>query len=184
MDHLISYKRIYSSRRTLNGTYNCQTRLILNIFAACLLMIYLPSYQILYPHNQGAVEQKIVSKDFPGKWSDKCLIVSISLLQILIFFSICSWKLRCLSKATPKCFCDSQSWTRHSLSLKEDRDGYRFWDLQCYIHVSDCIRNNITRSLNIFGINKMNVSYCILSKISALLSKSHFQSKTYLFNFT
>ena len=67
MDHLISYKRIYSSRRTLNGTYNCQARLILNIFAACLLMIYLPSYQILYHYNQGAVEQKIVSKDFPGK---------------------------------------------------------------------------------------------------------------------
>ena len=49
-------------------------------------MIYLPSYQILYHHNQGAVEQKIVSKDFPGKWSDKCLIVSTSLLQVLIFF--------------------------------------------------------------------------------------------------
>ena len=43
------------------------------------------------------------------------------------------------------------------------------------------IRNNITRSLVIFGINKIDVSYCLSSIISALLSKSHFQSKTYSF---
>ena len=41
------------------------------------------------------------------------------------------------------------------------------------------IRNNITRSLNIFGINRIDVSYCLLSNISALLSKSHFQSEPY-----
>ena len=39
---------------------------------------------------------------------------------------------------------------------------------------NNLIRNNITRSLNIFGINKIYVSYCLLSNISALLSKSHF----------
>ena len=43
------------------------------------------------------------------------------------------------------------------------------------------IRNNITRSLIIFGIKKIDVSYCLLFNISALLSKSHFQTKTYSF---
>ena len=38
------------------------------------------------------------------------------------------------------------------------------------------IGNNITRSLNIFGINKIDDSYCLLSNILALLSKSYFQS--------
>ena len=43
------------------------------------------------------------------------------------------------------------------------------------------IRNNITRSLIILRINKIDVSYCLSCNISALLSKSHFQSKTYSF---
>ena len=43
------------------------------------------------------------------------------------------------------------------------------------------IQNNINRSLNILRINKIDISYCLLSNISALLSKSHFQSKTYLY---
>ena len=42
------------------------------------------------------------------------------------------------------------------------------------------IKNNITRSLNIFGINKTDFSYCLLSNILALLSKNHFQSKTFI----
>ena len=33
------------------------------------------------------------------------------------------------------------------------------------------MKNNITRSLNISGINKIDHSYCLLSNISALLSK-------------
>ena len=41
--------------------------------------------------------------------------------------------------------------------------------------------NNINRSLNIFRINKIDVGYYLLSNISALLSKNHFQSKSYLF---
>ena len=41
------------------------------------------------------------------------------------------------------------------------------------------IRNNITRSLIMLGINKIDVSYCLLFNIFALLSKSHFQTKTY-----
>ena len=41
--------------------------------------------------------------------------------------------------------------------------------------------NNINRSLNILRINKRDVGYCLLSNISALLSKNHFQFKTYLF---
>ena len=35
----------------------------------------------------------------------------------------------------------------------------------------------MTRSLIIFGINKIDVSFCLSSNISALLSKRHFQSK-------
>ena len=42
------------------------------------------------------------------------------------------------------------------------------------------IGNNITIGLNILGINKIDVSYCLLSNISVLLSKSLWQSKTYL----
>ena len=42
------------------------------------------------------------------------------------------------------------------------------------------IRNNITRSLNILGRNKIDVSYCLLSNISALLSKSHFNTAKHL----
>ena len=38
------------------------------------------------------------------------------------------------------------------------------------------IRNNITRSLIIFGIDKINVSYYLSSNILALLSKSHCRS--------
>ena len=41
--------------------------------------------------------------------------------------------------------------------------------------------NNINRSLNILRINKIDVGYYLLSKISALLSKNHFQFKNYLF---
>ena len=44
---------------------------------------------------------------------------------------------------------------------------------------NNLIRNNITRSLNILILNKIDVSYCLLSNISALLSENHFQSKTY-----
>ena len=40
------------------------------------------------------------------------------------------------------------------------------------------ITNNIPRSLIIFGIDKIDLSYCLSSNILALLSKSHFQSKT------
>ena len=35
---------------------------------------------------------------------ERSLIVPIILLQNLIFLSICSWKLRCFSKITSKCF--------------------------------------------------------------------------------
>lgn len=41
------------------------------------------------------------------------------------------------------------------------------------------IINNITRSLIIFGINKTDVSYRLLSNISALPSKSHWQSENF-----
>ena len=50
-----------------------------------------------------------------------------------------------------------------------------------YSLASNYIRNNVIRSLNIFGINKIDVSYCLLSNVSALLFKSHFQSETYSF---
>ena len=43
------------------------------------------------------------------------------------------------------------------------------------------LMNNITRSLNILGLNKINVSYCLLSSSLALLSISHFQRKIYLY---
>ena len=46
---------------------------------------------------------------------------------------------------------------------------------------NEILSNIINRSLIIFGINKIDVSYCLSSNISALLSKSHFQSKTYSF---
>ena len=50
-----------------------------------------------------------------------------------------------------------------------------------YSLANNFIRNNVTRSLNIFGIKKIDVSYCLLSNVSALLSKSYFQSETYSF---
>ena len=61
------------------------------------------------------------------------------------------------------------------LAYKENKS------LKISFRANNFIRNNITKSLIIFGINKIDVSYCLLSNISALLSKSHFQSKTYLF---
>ena len=61
------------------------------------------------------------------------------------------------------------------LAYKENKSlKISFW-------ANNFIRNNITKSLIIFGINKIDVSYCLSSNISALLSKSHFQSKTYSF---
>lgn len=39
------------------------------------------------------------------------------------------------------------------------------------------IRNNITSYLNTLGINKTDISYFLLSIISAFLCKRHFQSK-------
>ena len=59
----------------------------------------------------------IISKYFLGRWTDKCLIVPISLLQILIFFLEMFMEMRCLSKITPKCFCNLHSWTGLSFSL-------------------------------------------------------------------
>ena len=44
--------------------------------------------------------------------------------------------------------------------------------------------NNITRSLNILGMNKLDIGYCILSNIQTLLSTSHFQIKTCSFKCT
>ena len=52
--------------------------------------------------------------------------------------------------------------------------------LKMSLRPNNFIRNNIARNLNIFGINKIDVIYCLLSNILALISKSHFQSKTYL----
>ena len=48
--------------------------------------------------------------------------------------------------------------------------------LKISFQANKLIRNNITRSLIIFGINKTDVSYRLLSNISALPSKSHWQS--------
>ena len=61
------------------------------------------------------------------------------------------------------------------LAYKENKS------LKISFRANNFIRNNITKSLIIFGINKIDVSYCLSSNISALLSKSHFQSKTYSF---
>ena len=41
--------------------------------------------------------------------------------------------------------------------------------------------NNINRSLNILRINKIDVGYCLLSNISALLSKTIFSLKLIYF---
>ena len=51
--------------------------------------------------------------------------------------------------------------------------------LKISFQANKLIRNNITRSLIIFGINKTEVSYRLLSNISALPSKSHWQSKNF-----
>ena len=48
---------------------------------------------------------------------------------------------------------------RRSLQIAQEKKKILFW-------------NNITRSLNSFGINKTDVSYCLLSNTSALLSKT------------
>ena len=51
------------------------------------------------------------------------------------------------------------------LAYKENKSlKISFW-------ANNFIRNNITKSLIIFGINKIDVSYCLLPNISALLSK-------------
>ena len=39
-----------------------------------------------------------------------------------------------------------------------------------FVTSNDSIRNNITRDLNIIEINKVNVSYCLLSNILDLHS--------------
>ena len=51
--------------------------------------------------------------------------------------------------------------------------------LKISFQANKLIRNNITRSLIIFGINKTDVSYRLLSNISALPSKSHWQSENF-----
>ena len=60
----------------------------------------------------------------------------------------------------------------------ENSTSSRSSSLKISFQVNNFIRNNITRSLIIFGINKIEVSSCLSSNISALLSKSCFQSKT------
>ena len=61
------------------------------------------------------------------------------------------------------------------LAYKENKS------LKISFRANNFIRNNITKSLIIFGINKIDVSYCLSSNISTLLSENHFQSKTYSF---
>ena len=51
--------------------------------------------------------------------------------------------------------------------------------LKISFRANNFIRNDITRSLNIFGINKIDVSYCLLPNTSALIPKGHFQSMAF-----
>ena len=61
-------------------------------------MTHVQGYHILYHHKQGVVERKtyrLLAKIFSeSEQTDRCLMVPINLLQILIFPSICSLKLK------------------------------------------------------------------------------------------
>ena len=102
------YKKVGSECENVGRFYEIKLPDMPNIepFPACLLMTHLPGY-VLNHHNQGVVEQK-TSRSLAKIFSEgEQISVPISLFQILLFLSICSWKLRCLSKITLKCFCDS-----------------------------------------------------------------------------